>query len=151
MRTLALVLVLCGAVGVSGTAAQEGPGPEAVVRSLFAAMKTGDADAMAALMHPDVRLVSTEEADGVPRVQVIAVERWLEGVRGSTRELDERIHDPVVHVDQGLAVVWTPYELFVDGALSHCGVDAFKLVRLPEGWRILDIADTRQTEGCPSS
>lgn len=151
MRTLALALVMWMGMGVSGLSAQDAAGPEEVVRSLFASMKTGDADAMAALMHPDVRLVSTEEREGTPTMQVVPVDRWIEGVRRSTRELDERIHDLVSHVDGGLAVVWTRYDLFVDGTLSHCGVDAFQLVRLPEGWRILDIADTRQTEGCSPS
>lgn len=149
-RTLMLALALCG-LGASGIRAQDAADPGQVVRSLFAAMKAGDADAMAALLHPDARLVTTEERDGVPGARTVPVDQWLEGVGSSTRELDERIHDTVVHVDRGLAVVWTRYELYVDGAFSHCGVDAFQLVRLPDGWRILDIADTRQTEGCQPS
>lgn len=151
MRTFALALVMWMGMGVSAVSAQDMRGPGEVVDALFAAMKAGDADAMSALMHPDVRLASTEEREGTPTMQMVPVDRWLDGVRRSTRELDERIHDTQVLVDQGLAVVWTRYDLFVDGTFSHCGVDAFQLVRLPEGWRILDIADTRRTEGCRPS
>ena len=111
-------------------------------------MKAGDADAMRALLHADVRLVTTGMRDGTPVAQTVPVDRWLEGVRSSTRELDERIHDVRTEQDQGLASVWARYDLFVDGTLSHCGVDAFHLVRTAEGWRILQIADTRTTEGC---
>jgi len=147
MRTRWMV-VMALLLGAAPTHAQESPNPEAVVASLFAAMKAGDADAMNALMHPEVRLVSTSVQDGAPVVRVIPVERWLEGVRTSTRELDERLYDTQVLTDAGLASVWARYDLFVDGVHSHCGVDHFLLVRTGEGWRIVELADTRSTEGC---
>ncbi|HKJ01667.1 MAG TPA: nuclear transport factor 2 family protein [Longimicrobiales bacterium] len=128
--------------------AQAEPGPGDVVASLFQAMKAGDADAMRALMHPDVRLISTSVRDGAPAVQVIPVDNWLRSVGSSGRELDERIYDTRVQQDQGLASVWTRYDLFVDGAHSHCGVDHVLLVRTAEGWRIVELSDTRSTEGC---
>lgn len=127
---------------------QEALEPAAVVEALFAAMKAGDADAMRALMHPEVRLISTSVRDGVPAVQVVAVDRWLENVGASTRELDERIYDTQVLQEGGLASVWTRYDLFVDGLHSHCGVDHVLLVRAGDGWRIVELSDTRSTEGC---
>jgi ketosteroid isomerase-like protein len=119
-----------------------------VVEALFAAMKAGDADAMQALMHPEVRLISTSVREGAPVAQVMAVDRWLQSVRASTRELDERIYDTQVSVEGGLASVWTRYDLFVDRTHSHCGVDHVLLVRTTDGWRIVEISDTRSTEGC---
>lgn len=135
-------------VGAAPVCGQEALGPVEVVESLFAAMKAGDADAMRAFMHPDVRLISTSVHDGVPAVQVIAVDRWLQNVGASTRELDERIYDTQVLVEGGLASVWTRYDLFVDGLHSHCGVDHVLLVRTGDGWRIVELADTRSTEDC---
>lgn len=129
-------------------AAQDSDTPEAVVQALFEAMKAGDVDAMRALFHPEVRLVTTGVQDGTPVARLVPVERWLEGVGSSTRELDERLHDVRTEQDHGLASVWARYDLYVDGAHSHCGVDAFQLVRTADGWRILQIADTRSTEGC---
>lgn len=129
-------------------AAQEGPEPGDLVAHFFAAMKAGDADAMQGLLHPDARLITTGVRDGAPMAQLVPIDRWLQGVRSSTRELDERIYDTEVRVDGGLASVWTRYDLFVDGTHSHCGVDHFLFVRLPEGWRIMEISDTRTTEGC---
>jgi ketosteroid isomerase-like protein len=134
-----------------GVAAQRAGDEEAVrgvVEALFDHMKDGDAAAMAALMHDDVRLVSTAVRDGVPMARVIPVEGWLESVGSSQRELDERIYDTHVRVSGGLAMVWTSYDLFVDGVHSHCGVDLFDLVRTFDGWKIIGIADTRATEGC---
>lgn len=149
MKRLALFLLFVMATPV--VAQVDADDPVAVVEALFAAMKAGDADAMRALMHEDVRLVTTGVRDGVPSAQTVDVARWLEGVGQSQRELDERIHDTQAHVDQGLASVWTRYDLFVDGAFNHCGVDAFLLVATEDGWRILSIADTRTQEGCAGS
>ena len=149
-RTLELALCLLAVVGTPASA-QEGPGPGEVVELLFRHMKAGDADAMQALMHAEARLVTTSVRDGVPAAQVLGVDGWIEGVRGSTRELDERIHDTQVQVDGGLASVWTRYDLFVGGVHSHCGVDHVLLVLTGEGWRIIHLSDTRTREGCSSS
>lgn len=130
--------------------AQEPPGPGRVVEMLFEAMKVGDADAMEALMHPDARLVTTTTREGAPMVRVVGVQGWIEGVRASTRVLDERLHDTEVRVEGPLASVWTGYDLFVDGVHSHCGVDHVLLVLTDAGWRIIHLADTRRTEGCRS-
>ncbi len=147
MKTLSTLL--CLAFAAAPAATQEADSPAAVVDALFRAMKAGDADAMGALLHPDVRLVTTSMNDGAPVARVVAADRWLEGVRASTRELDERVHDVRVQEADGLASVWADYDLFVDGVHSHCGVDAFHLVRVEDGsWRIIEIADTRRTEGC---
>ena len=149
MRGIVTCLLFTVLLGVALPAsAQEDPGPGEVVALLFQHMKAGDAEAMRALMHPDVRLVSTGVRDGAPTVRVMAVDGWLQGVANSERELDERIHGTVVHQEGGLAKVWTRYDLFVDGVHSHCGVDDVLLVRTGEGWRIIHLADTRTTEGC---
>jgi hypothetical protein len=148
MPKLALCLLLPIA---SPAGAQEDLDPIEVVEALFRHMKAHDADAMRALMHSDVRLVTTSVREGAPVAQVVGVDRWLEGVRTSTRELDERIHDTEVDVDGGLASVWTRYDLFVDGVLSHCGVDHVLLVRTDQGWRIIHLSDTRTTEACGAS
>jgi len=149
-RALEIAMCLVTVAGTPATA-QESPGPGEVVESLFRHMRAGDADAMQALMHPEARLVTTSVRDGVPAAQVLGVDRWIEGVRASTRELDERIHDTQVQVDGGLASVWTRYDLFADGVHSHCGVDHVLLVLTGEGWRIIHLSDTRTGDGCQAS
>ncbi len=54
----------------------------------------------------------------------------------------ERGFEPEVRVQGHLATVWLPYDFYIDGELSHCGVDAFILLRTDEGWRIASIAWT---------
>jgi Putative lumazine-binding len=57
-------------------------------------------------------------------------------------QIEERIHDPLVRVDNDLAVVWAPFEFLVDGKVDHCGTDLFNLVRADGKWLIASIADT---------
>jgi hypothetical protein len=54
--------------------------------------------------------------------------------------------DPLVMVHEGIAVVWTPYEFQVNGKFSHCGVDAFSLVRIDGRWKIAGIVYTVEQE-----
>lgn len=65
--------------------------------------------------------------------------------------LDERLFDPEIRVDGGLATVWTFYQLWVGEKMSHCGVDAFQLARTSEGWVIIGLADSRRTTGCDAA
>ena len=59
-----------------------------------------------------------------------------------TTKIEERIHDPLVRIDNDLAVVWAPFEFLVDGKVDHCGTDLFNLVRVDGQWIIAGVADT---------
>ena len=146
-----VLLIACTtlALGVSSVAAQ---GPEAevlkTVRSLFDGMRAKDTTLMRSLFHAEARLMSADTREGVPRVSVDPLAGWLRGVAGAKEVLDERLRDTEVRVDGNLAMVWTGYDLFVGSRHNHCGVDVFILGKTADGWKILDVADTRRREGC---
>lgn len=142
--------------GLVGSLAAQSPVPDerqqvmAVVQQLFDGMRVKDTVKMRATLHPDARLISTGARQGVPFASLVAPTQWFTGVASANAsKLDERLRNPVVQLDQGLASVWAEYTFYVDDKMSHCGVDLFHLVKLPEGWRIIDLADTRRREGCP--
>lgn len=149
MRRLLLIPALAAAALAQPAAAQS---PEddvlAVVQRLFDGMRAADTTMMRSTFHPEIRLVTTGERDGQPVAALVPVEQWLERVAGAQSVLDERIHDPEVRVSGGLATVWTFYTLHVGDRLSHCGYDAFQLARTADGWKITQVADTRQREEC---
>jgi hypothetical protein len=122
----------------------------AVVQQLFDGMREKDTTRMRAALHPEARLVTTGVRDGVPVVGLVSPTQWLSGIpNAGAPVLDERLRNPVVHVDMGLASVWVEYTFYLGERLSHCGVDLFHLIKTAEGWRIIDLADTRRREGCP--
>jgi hypothetical protein len=123
----------------------------AVVRAFFDGMRSKDTAALRSLVHPSARLLGTGPTqEGQLRVDEVPMERFFQMVAGAPGLLDEKIWDPEVRVDGHLATVWTQYAFYYDGKFSHCGVDAFQLARTAEGWKVVQIADTRRTEGCPA-
>jgi hypothetical protein len=72
-------------------------------------------------------------------------------VGGEDQELLERMWEPVVQVHDRVAMVWTPYDFYLNGAFSHCGTDVFTLLKESEGWKIASITYNVVREGCPTS
>ena len=72
-----------------------------------------------------------------------------ESTRPGATRIEERIHDPLVRIDNDLAVVWAPFDFYVDGKVDHCGTDLFNLVRVDGKWIIASVADTG-TKSCPA-
>lgn len=58
--------------------------------------------------------------------------------------LFEKLLDYKIQIDGPLAHVWTPYEFYVNGILSHSGVNSFTLFKEKNTWQIIHIIDTRK-------
>lgn len=58
--------------------------------------------------------------------------------------LFEKLLDYKIQIDGPLAHVWTPYEFYVNGKLSHSGVNSFTLFKEKDAWQIIHIIDTRR-------
>lgn len=150
-RTAFLVAAALAATAPLGAQSRDGAGVAAVkatVEGLFDAMRAADSTAARSLFHADARLISVESATAGEVVRVGSIDRFIAAIGGEHELWDERIWNTEVRIDGALATVWTDYAFYVGDRLSHCGVDAFQLVRSPEGWKILQIADTRRTESC---
>ncbi|MEY2630160.1 MAG: hypothetical protein RLZZ469_1057 [Bacteroidota bacterium] len=59
-------------------------------------------------------------------------------------QFEERILDYNIQIDGTMAHAWTPYEFYINGKLSHKGVNAFTLFKTAEGWKIVHLIDTRR-------
>lgn len=122
-----------------------------VVRSALTALGHQDTTALRRFLAPEFRAVVTVVQDGRPGVQVTTLAELIGQLGRATGRLDERLADPRVHIAGNLAEVSGSYESYRDGAFSYCGEDAFHLVRLPGGWRIVQVASSVRQEGCRST
>jgi hypothetical protein len=59
-------------------------------------------------------------------------------------KFNEQILSFTTQVDGSMGHAWTPYEFYVDGKLSHKGVNAFTLFKEKDQWKIVYIIDTRR-------
>ena len=69
-------------------------------------------------------------------------------MKESEVQFDERNWDVEVSIRGELANVWQRFNMYIDGALSHCGLEAINLFRSPEGWKIIQISETFTRHGC---
>ena len=68
--------------------------------------------------------------------------------RPADQKWDERLLDYSIKVDGSMANVWTPYEFWLNGNFSHCGVNSFQLFNDNGQWKIIYLIDTRRRKGC---
>jgi hypothetical protein len=59
-------------------------------------------------------------------------------------KVEEKILSYSIQVDGTLAHAWTPYEFYINGKLSHSGVNAFTLFKESDIWKIIYCIDTRR-------
>ncbi len=57
-------------------------------------------------------------------------------------------HSYDIKVHRDMAIAWVPYEFWVDGKFSHCGVDVFTLIKNNNIWKIASTAYTVEKDGC---
>lgn len=59
-------------------------------------------------------------------------------------KIEERLLSYKIQFDGAMAHAWTPYEFYINGKLSHKGVNSFQLFKDNGVWKIVYIMDTRR-------
>ncbi|WP_353065234.1 nuclear transport factor 2 family protein [Tunturibacter psychrotolerans] len=111
----------------------------APVTAMFDGMAKRDAAAIKEPTLPGGTMVLMR--DGKPTQMTFEDFANRVGKPGTTK-IEERIHDPLIRIDNDLAVVWAPFEFLVDGKVDHCGTDLFNLVHKDGKWLIAGVTDT---------
>ena len=120
----------------------------AVVNRLWEAMRTNDSTMARSVFDSTAQMVSIIDRNGARSVRWQRVDGFVRAIGAAKTPWIERRVGPEVRIDANLASVWTWYDFAIDGKVSHCGYDSIELARLADGWKIIYIADTRQTTGC---
>jgi hypothetical protein len=121
-----------------------------VVERLFDAMRSRDTAAARALFEPGARLQTVATRQGVLTVSEDSLGMFLRAIGTPHPQMfDERIANERVLIDGPYAIAWVDYTFYLGDQKSHCGIDAFQMVRRPAGWRIFGLTDTRRRENCP--
>jgi hypothetical protein len=121
-----------------------------VIESLFDGMRTKNIDQLAAVFADDAMMQTVALGDDGPQVNPGSVSDFMKRISTTPADtqLDEQILGFEIKVDGPMASAWTPYEFYVNGAFSHCGVNSFQLVKFTEGWKVVYIIDTRRKDPC---
>src|SRR5580658_3667916 len=144
-RSRICVLLVCFLIGLLGGCSPKKDESAVLVpvQAMFDGMAHRDAAAIKAPWLPGGVLVLVQ--NGV--LSQLTVEFWANRVATSgTTHIEERIHDPEIHIDHDLAVVWAPFDFFIDGRLDHCGRDLFNLHKKSGKWQIVALAATTRKD-----
>ncbi|MGQ0714413.1 MAG: nuclear transport factor 2 family protein [Gemmatimonadaceae bacterium] len=150
---LSLLLSLGGSMAIAQTPAaapDERAAVLAVVQRLWDGMKARDTALVRSVFDSAAVLSRVADQNGTLTVQSTPISRFIEALGRSTDEWNETMHSPEVRIDGPLAAVWTEYDFHLGTRFSHCGVDAFQLLKTTEGWKIVALSDTARREGCPT-
>ena len=123
---------------------------EATALKMFAGMRASDSAMVRSVLAPGARLVSVGTApDGDVKTTEMPFGKFLTAIGTPHAEVwDERISNGKAEVDGDLGTYWCQYAFYVGNKFSHCGVDAFQLIRTKKGWQIFQVTDTRRKENC---
>lgn len=88
------------------------------------------------------------DKQGNPQLKTESFSAFLKQIASipADKKIEERLLSFNIQVDGNMAHAWTPYEFYVDGNFSHCGVNSFQLFNEAGAWKIIYIIDTRRKD-----
>jgi hypothetical protein len=154
MKKMQLALISCGLICVTPTIADEAEDRTAIVEAVqafFDAMTDRDADAMRSMLTPDGVFYGYREGPDGMSIMRPTHQAYTDRLAEGDGRLVERFWDPQILLHHRMAVVWTPYDLYIDGEFSHCGIDNFNFLKTDEGWKITGVVFSMEPDNCPAS
>ena len=142
------------AMSVTTTFAQAAPTEHAAVlkavQLFFDTMTARDVEGARNILQPQGRFTAMRMRDGKPDPRPFANEEYLADLQAAKQTMRERIWNPEVRVAALVATVTAPYDFWIDGKFSHCGTDAFQLIKTEDGWKIAGGVYTVESKCDPS-
>jgi hypothetical protein len=151
MRVALITIVF--ALGASAAEAQGPADRDAVlkaVQTFIDTMTARDVEGARTILVPQGRFHVMDMSKPKSEPRSFSNEEYFAQLQASKQTMRERIWNPEVRVHGPIATMWAPYDFWIDGKLSHCGVDAFDLIKTSEGWKIAGGTYTIES-GCPPS
>jgi len=156
LAAVATVLAACSSNaprfdGLPGDLLLLGPEDEAVLQvidTFLLAVGNGDRELQKSVELPDGGLAIYRSREGVPG----PVRRMpASDFQKPTPDHDpfvEMYWDPRIDVRGSFAQVWSRYVLTDNGAIVHCGINAFQLVKLEGAWKIHSALSSMEPDAC---
>jgi hypothetical protein len=152
MKKLTTAVIFILAISISAFAQKADDSKDdalAVVNKLFEMMAAHKPAEIVALHTPEAQLVAVmKNKEGKTVNRTFTAEAFSKNFAEKRAELKEDMYAPKTEIHGDLALVWGRYVFFVNGKVSHCGVNAFHLVRTGAGWKIGGASTTMEPQGC---
>jgi ketosteroid isomerase-like protein len=142
MKKFLLIFVLF----ISANSQAQNQEIQKVVDTFFEAFHAKDTLKLQALCEETMILQSISENAKGTKLSNEKPQVFFKSIASIPAELkfQEKILSYSIQVDGSMAHAWTPYEFYVNGKLSHKGVNAFTLFKKDNIWKIVHLIDTRR-------
>lgn len=121
----------------------------AVINKMFTEMANHNPPAIAEVYTKEANLAAIiKTKEGKTVVRAFTGEAFSKNFAEKRGEIKEDMYAPKVEVDGDFAMVWGRYVFFIDSKISHCGVNAFHLVKTETGWKIANASSTIDSTSC---
>lgn len=150
-----IVLASCAPAEISAPPPPAGhqPAEEAAVLAAadqyIAILSSNDLDDLAGLQLPEaMSFRASLGEDGVWTVVPRPMSYWTDPANDQALAYRERYWSPIVLIRGPIAVVWAPFEFWVNGETSHCGVNVMNFVKHDGQWKISNLTWTVEPNAC---
>ena len=121
------------------------------IEDFFAGFHAQDSMMIKATVMPGIIMQRvTEGEDGKAALRTDDFGQFLKAIVGIPKDknFEEKITSYDIQIDGTMANAWTGFEFWMDGQISHCGVNSFQLIKTDTGWKIFYLVDVGRKEGC---
>jgi ketosteroid isomerase-like protein len=115
------------------------------VQHFFDALGRQDKHGLLAVVAPNIEITSVQQ-NALHRLSIETLADAIAAHQGGP--IAEHLHQPQVHVDRDLAVVWAPYTFTINGRVDHCGTDVITLGKVQDRWVIIGLSDNERKDHC---
>jgi len=115
------------------------------INTMFDAMREHDGKKLLAQFTQQAILERVNEKNEVVGSEL---SEFAAFVNKTSKHLDEQIFNIKINESGNLANAWVPFAFYLDGKLSHCGVNSFQLVKLESQWKVRYLMDNSYTGDC---
>lgn len=150
MRAITGVLLILSTTMTSAQAPSDREAVLKVVQGFFDTMTARDVEGARKILQPQGRFHATRIRDGKPEIRPFSNEEYFADLQVGKTRMQERIWNPEVRISGTIATVWASYDFWIDGKFSHCGIDAFDLIKTEEGWKMAGGVYTLESKCDPS-
>jgi hypothetical protein len=115
------------------------------INNMFDAMREHDSKKFLKQFTEKAILERATKNDEVKKSDLM---KFAEFIEGSKKHLDEKLFNVKIQESGNLASAWAPFVFYLDGKLSHCGVNSFQLIKQNERWKIRYLMDNAYEGDC---
>ena len=141
-RGIIITFLFMGTFLLSANAPGEKEKIVSVVKQFFAVLESRNVKDAQKILIPKGISISLREQEKGETVRITNFQEFMDSFSNWKDNYKEIMSNPKVLIHNGIAVLWADYKFYINGKFSHCGVDAFSLIKIDNNWKIAGIIYT---------